>query len=449
MPSIPFGISDDRRTGNFPPFVIQNMFLEQTPTNERKIALLSRPGLSVSSTVGTGAISAIFSQDGTFSGDTFAISGGVLYRGPTALGSIPGSSPSSIAASTDELLACSRSTLRRYDGTTLADESFPDSAPVAKVVYISSFFVAARGDSQKYYWRLAGTDVWNALDFASAEARPDNLADVGVVNEILWLFGSQSVEPWQLTGNADLPFSKIPNATFDKGIFGTGCVAPFDNSLCFVGSDNSVYRIEGGPKRISTHAIEEKIAGSIGASCFSYSREGHSFLCVRYDGGGLLENGQPCPAGTAVYDAATGHWTEFSTAGHNNFRPACSAWSARNTLFGDGEDGTIWEFSGYLDGADQLERIFTAAFPIPGGRAIVDNLTVDMNTGWDRPLSGQGSAPVMELACSRDAGRRSRIGGPWRSARPAITACRRGSIGWARSALPVPCSGSGSVTRSG
>lgn len=408
MPSIPFGFRNVQRAGNFPPFRLVNLFAETNPS--AGIALLSRPGMAVSSTVGSGDIRALYKADGVFGGALLAVSGTEFYKGATYLGQVTGNLVPSIAGSSLEVLVAAGESLHQYDGTTYAAEVMPDNAEIAAVVFISGYFVAARADSQKYYWRLSGASTWDALDFASAESKPDQLADLGVVQGILWLFGSESAEPWQITGDADLPFLRIPNSTFDKGIFGRGCVTAFDNSLAFVGSDCVVYRIEGGPRRISDHDLEERLAASTVVSCFAYARHGHSYLCVRYDGGGLLDDGSLCAAGTAVYDAATQRWTEFASYGEANWLIRSATGNAEPFLGGDA--GRIWQFSGYADGAQPIERLFTAAFPVPGGRVPVDTVTVEMNVGWKRPLTGQGSAPVLEVRSSQDAGATF---GAWRS----------------------------------
>jgi hypothetical protein len=151
MPSIYYGTRTYERTnGNFPKLRLVNMFVEgAAKTSEAEIALLSRQGLGELTTVGTGPINGLFSQKGTFNGDVFSISSSALYRGSTSLGTVSfaGSGIPSFAASDTQLVIARGATARLYNGTTLANVTFPDSAPVRAVAYIGGLFVYLRGDT--------------------------------------------------------------------------------------------------------------------------------------------------------------------------------------------------------------------------------------------------------------------------------------------------------------
>jgi hypothetical protein len=84
----------------------------------------------------------------------------------------------------------------------------------------------------KFYWStpLDGRTI-DALDFATAEREPDQLLDLAALGDNLWLFGQSTVEAWAHTGEADLPFTRLENVAFDKGIMATGCRCSADNSL--------------------------------------------------------------------------------------------------------------------------------------------------------------------------------------------------------------------------
>jgi hypothetical protein len=405
MPSIAYGSGAYRRqNGNLPELRLRNMFVEAAPTAEGQVTLLSRRGLEQHSALGAGPITGIFSEPGVFGGDLFAVSGGILYRGTTSLGSIASFGPVSFAASDTELAITAGGTLYRYHETDGLDAvAFPDSAGTLAVAFHDGLFLAVREDTQRWYFSaVLDADSWGALDYASAERRPDPLLDIKVLNDTAYLLGATTIEPWANTGDPDLPYSRIEQRLFDKGVWGTGCTQEIDNTLMFVGDDGQVYRLAEVPQRVSDHGIEERIAASASVGTFAYQYEGHSFFCVRLD------------TATFQFDLATGQWSELTSYGRANFRARCAASIGTEVLFGDDAGGKVWQFGGWTDGGAPMERLFTAAFPIPGGAVPINNVNIEANSGWTDLLAGQGSDPDVELRASRDAGA---TWGEWRGAK--------------------------------
>jgi hypothetical protein len=404
MPAIPYGVGAYRRErGSLPEFTLVNMFLEKTPSAENGVVLMSRPPLEAYSTVGSGPIQGVFSKEGTFGGDIFTVSNGQLYRGTTLLGTVNGTGAVSFASSGFEVLVTAGSTLYSYDGTDLQAVTLPDDFHARAVAFISGHFIAIRDGTHKFYWsaQLDGRD-WDALDFASAESEPDNLLDAVEMRGNLYLMGESSIEPWYYTGALDLPFVLVQQRLFPKGTIGTGCAVEMDNALFWVASDGIVYRTADVPERLSDHGIEERISESASVSAYGFILEGHSFFCIRLDDA------------TFAYDAATGQWSEFQSYGRSNFRAISGTSRGQTVILGDDDDGTLWTFSDGFDEEATLVREFTAAFPLKGGTAVVDNVTVDANSGRTDLLAGQGSEPVIEMATSRSAGA---TWGAFRSAR--------------------------------
>lgn len=393
MPPILYGKSSYlRENGNLPEFKLVNMFVEQAPVAEGGVVLQSRPGLAESATRGTGPINGIFSQEGTFDGDVFTLSGDTLYREDAILGTVLGDGPISWAASAIEVVITRGGSAYSYDGTDLAAIAFPDGAEVAAVAIMANIFIFIREGTHNFYWSaVLDARAIDSLDFASAETRPDNLLDVVSVGPFLFLLGEETTEVWTPGGPVDLPFSRIEGRLYRKGVLATGCAREQDNALTIIGNDGIVYRISDVPQRISDHGIEERIEASDTAAAFTFIHEGHNFFCVRLE------------EGTWAFDVATGQWCEFQTYERDNFRAQCAATQGRTVLLGDDEDGTVWGLSGYLDGEAHLMRLFTAAFPIRGGSVAVDSLDVETNTGWTEDLSGQGADPVLEMRSSRSA----------------------------------------------
>jgi hypothetical protein len=400
VPSLAYGSSAySRDTGNLPRLTLINMFVEKAATSEQGITLQSRPGLTTSITAGSGPINALYSNRGLFGGDIFSVSGSTLYRQTASKGTVTGSGATSIAGSSDgttsEILIARGGSLYRYDGTSLATVTFPDTASVRAVCFIGSLFVAVRGDGAfpgRFYFSapLDGSN-WDVDNFATAERGPDDLLDIAALNDKIILYGQSTIEVWSHTGDADLPFTRIEGiGSQSKGIIATGAQCGADNTLFHVGSDGGVYRMGEGFDLISEHWLEQKVAASTAVSLFSFRWQGHEFVCVRLD------------SQTFAYDCATQAWCEFQSD-DGQWSAKCAVMVGTTAYLGNDADGTIMGLSGWADQGVDLTREFTAALQMDAaGR--VDNLWLWAETGHTDLLTGTGSAPVVEQQSSRDAG---------------------------------------------
>lgn len=397
MADLAYGVGAYRReNGGLPEFKLVNMFVEKTPAAANGVVLLSRNGLVEADSLGSGPINGLFAKQGVFDANLFAISDLTLYRDGTAIGALTGAEPSSFAASAGEVVVTMGETAFSYDGSTLAAVAFPDGANVKAVAgTIGGLFLYVRSGTGRIYWSsiLDGRTI-NGLDYLTAESSPDDARDVYIIQDGAWILGGATVEFWQLTGDADAPLSRVEGRLYKKGVIDTGCAADVDNTLFWWGSDNIIYRGAEVPQRVSDHGIEEKLAGSVERKCFTYKYEGHEFFVVRTD------------SGSFAYDVSTGQWCEPSSHGRINWRVRNAAVADIGLVFGDDEDGTLWQFDhANWDDGGTLERRFTAAFPMGGGQVRVDKLCVEANVGQTALLVGQGSDPILEMRASRDGGR--------------------------------------------
>ncbi len=394
MPSLSYGTGAYQRdTGNLPPLRLINMFVEKARTSENQIALQSRMGLSVSFTRGTGPIDAEIAGQGNFAGSLFTVSGSTLYKDGTAItGTIAGSGRASIAISDTEVAIVRGGTAYSYNGTDLAAIAFPDSADVKSVCFINGRFVFIRDDTQQFYWSdILDARTVGALAFASAERQPDRLLDCLARGDTLLLLGTETCELWNNDGSsADLPFSRIEQVVFDVGIIGTGAVTAADNSIYWIGSDAVLYRMGETPQRVSDHWLEEKIAASVSWALFTIKWQGHVWIVIRLD------------TSTYVHDVGTQEFWEAQTNG-GQWSVNCSATVGTTTYLGSDTDGSVFTFSGWDDDGVELERRFTAALQLDQPLS-VDNVRLWANVGQSAVLSGSGSAPVVEMRSSRDAG---------------------------------------------
>lgn len=373
-----------RTRGNLPALTLVNMHLEQTPTDKSGAVLQSRKALVEVAEVGSGPTRAVLQKDGVFGGDRFVVSGTGFYRGSTLLGSISGTGPVSIAASDMEVLVTAGTTLYSYNGTNLVAVTFPDSANVTKIIYTSGYFIALRAGTGTWYFSgVEDGRSWDGLDFATAENEPDALLDALVLDGVIVFFGTESVEFWAPTGDADLPYSPIQQRVFEQGIIGTNCAVQTDNSFYWIGGDKIVYRNGDVPQAVANDGIVEKAAASSSWLLFLVVDERKKFVVLRLD------------SSTYALDITTGEWCEWKSYGRSNFRAVAG--------LGDDETGKIWSLSGYVDAGGVMERGFTAGMTLDQPVS-VDNLRLTCEVGTTPHLSGDYIAPIIEMRASNDGG---------------------------------------------
>lgn len=399
MTTLAFGKGTYRRlAAGLPELRLMNMFAEAAATSQDGVVLISRPSLSFDQSLGQGPIRGLFQQEGTFDGKMFVVSGAQLIaEDGTNFGGVEGAGPVSFAASGDEVLVTAGEGPVWTNGVYAELAGFPDDADALAVAYLGGYFVGIRAGTQRFYWSgLRDAHSWDGLDYASAESSPDLLLDVIVTADIMWLLGTDTIEPWALTGDSNLPFSRIEGRVFQRGVWATGCAAQLDNALYWVGDDQRVYRSGGAlPEPLSDPGIEERVGSSTAVSAFTFEHEGHKFFAIRLD------------TETLLYDVTTAEWCEFASFGKPNFRVRCAVQHEDGVRFGDDTSASVWKFdaASYVDDGVPMQKLLTAFQPVSDGSFTLDVIHLDADFGSTPVLTGQGADPLVELRSSRDGGR--------------------------------------------
>jgi hypothetical protein len=129
---------------------------------------------------------------------------------------------------------------------------------------------------------------FDALDFSTAERKPDDIVRAMIVRGELYIFGTLTTEVFQNTGNTAFPFERISGASNDKGLTARFSVVEFDNSYVYIGSgageSPSVWR---GLSKISTSAIDNQLSNLTelelsDAIAFKYTENGSFFACFTF-----------------------------------------------------------------------------------------------------------------------------------------------------------------------
>jgi hypothetical protein len=392
-----YGISTfERKRGGFPALPIVNMLAEPVPT-EPGVALQSRSGLVNSSiTMGTGPIRGVFKADGVLNNGLFGVSDETLYESNTLVGTIDGLGSVSFAGYEDIVFVNAGGKIWKYDGASLTEIAFPDSANVIKIAVGASRLIAIREDTGEFYWsEPLGTTI-DALAFATAENSPDTLKDMLFIGDRLILFGAETIEFWPITSDPDLPFSPLVGSVLPVGIKGTGMAALFNRTFAWVTNYNEIC-VETPDNIISEPELQTRIAASTSVSLWTFYIDDVEYLAITLD------------AETWVFGARTQVWSKFESYGATNWIPRYYD----SGYFGSSETGHLIEWSdNHLDFGGVLERRFRGWAAITGGSVKVNNVVLRTNPGTTPYLSSGYTNPIVELRTSRDGGNTWQ---PWKS----------------------------------
>jgi len=378
-----------------------NLYVESAPADSRTATpLISSPGLLPNIVVGTGPILAVNDQ---YPGVWYMVSGGTAWRVRStdaglvadSLGGVGTTSGATaippyarmVTIAVDNISAVFCVPPNAYtcghnagDPLNALGGTFPGASTVTALdgYYI---FSAYPPNGQFFISQIFDPLDFDALDFATADAIPNNLLRVVTHRSDLWLFGDSGIEVWYDTGAADFPFRRRPGGTLEFPASSYMTIGHGDGSLFWLGQQNIVYRTVGyQATRISTHGIEAKIreigGGYTARSGYCYSQDGHIHYVLNFDGL------------TLVYDCATKMWHERSSAADGNGRWRAQ-WAVKygdGVQFADNVSGQMW--LGYMPGTtDAGVPIMRQAILPPDWagtrRAFCSRLEVEMESGGD------------------------------------------------------------------
>jgi hypothetical protein len=375
---------------------LSNVFAEQNPlTAKGPISLLRSPGIRAHKDVGTGPGRGLH----VFQNKLYAVSGTSLYRvesSVTSIGSIPGTSPVSMAENGINLVVVTNPDAYSTDGTTITQITDTDftSRGATMVDFLDGYFVFVESNSGRFFSSDLYSLAFDALKFATAEGSPDNLVGLIVNLRQITLMGTKSGETWWNSGANNFPFERMQDAFYEIGALGG--LAKLDNTEFCYANDRTVRRLVGNVwQRISTHGTEEKFRTYTSIpSAFTFKSEGHEFYVLRF------------AEATWIYDATTQEWHERDTYPAQTWRVIDIAELDGLYYVQDYESGKIGiiDPSVFDEWGETLRCEATYPPVYEGGRWVFHNrfeLIVKVGVGL---VTGQGSLPGIVLEFSDDGG---------------------------------------------
>lgn len=251
-------------------------------------------------------------------GRMFAVAGATLYEvasdgATTSRGSLASSSGYvSMKNGLDQLIVVDgpNGYVFTFATNTLAPITDTDWRGSRWVEELNGQFIFVPDDQPDQFYLSAIDDGSNfdALDFSSSDAQPDNIVTHRVMKQELFLFNARSTEVWIYTGDTDFPLTRYNSTPIDIGCVGLRAAVVSTDSMFWVGATDKgaglVYEMRGHqPVRVSTEAVDEALAAASdlsGVVMWAYQVAGAEFVGLNIPGA----------ATTWVFNVALEQWHE-------------------------------------------------------------------------------------------------------------------------------------------
>lgn len=233
--------------------------------------------------------------------------------------------------------------------------------------------------------------------FLTTEDSPDANVGLAVLNGIVYVFGTETTQPFSQTGGEGAAaFRPLSNSTIQRGCLSKHTIQQLDNTLFWVGDDFNVYRLNGlTPMLLSkpwvARALRSENAAQLVAT--KLELEGHAFY--------ILSGANGC----YVYDASLGEWFLWETYEQSTYE-----WAQIVAIGGD-----HFAISRINNRFAQLSRAYpqdlgveiviewTAHLPVLGGRRPIPSIRIDGTKGRGSGADVNEDAYV-SMALSKDNG---------------------------------------------
>lgn len=396
-----------------------NFYVEPLDTNPRQFMLYSFPGLMQVAVLPSAPVRGLYT---TTTGRTFAATSTTLFEvfagwSITSRGTIPtGTQQVSMTDNGQQMVLSVQGQGLLYDlaANTLTPIVPGEPALVfGRVQYLSTYFVTNNvGTSQFFYSDILDGATWPALSYYRAEARGDSLVTLYADHNELWLFGSQTVEIWHVTGDSLRPFTRSSSQFLEQGTIAPWSVNALDSTLYWLGGsprgEGPAYKAQGyQPVRISTRNVERVRSGiqTVGSALSMTARQGgHAWYMVWW----------PDTETTWAYDTLTSAWTELAALNEDGslgpwpVNQHCIAFDVH--LWGSYTDGSLYVWHPghhwYGDRPRYCERTGPFLRADEGGSKITfSSFQLQCLTGQGldgAPTGGVGVDPQYRLSWSAD-----------------------------------------------
>lgn len=389
-----------------------NMYASVKPDGDAKsdLALYSHPGLSRIDNIGVGPHRANAKK---WKGDNYWVSGGDVYKQSTNGAFVSIGTLSTTGSRV--IFAAGRNYLMLVDGsygyytqgtsiTQIGDADFPNMP--SHVDYLDGYFIVNDADTDDFYINTTTEDptAWAALDFATANARPDKGLALAVHNKDLFIFGEDSTQIYFNSGNVDFPFESYP------GSLSAGIIAPYSvvdsaYGLTWLATnengDYAIVSVSGGQTQIISSEEWNWQINQLSSVTDAYA-------WIRRQGGlTFYEITFPTAGRSWSYCFESKMVGELQSYGMTKYRGGGFGFFNGTFYIGDAVNGRVYEldFDTFADDDNSyIRKRVTRVFHKDGLSMSFRTLILDPDAGVGL-IDGQGSDPQVMMRYSVDGGR--------------------------------------------
>lgn len=287
MPDIEFAGRSRRDASNPAANPARLLNLYRRPLGgEADFVLMDVLGQEEFADIGDVFLRAMFSVDDAI----YAACGGSLYSVTSGavqnLATVNDSAETVIRANNADITVSAGGEFYLWDGASLTTPTGGAFDDVGAHDFIGQHTVLTERNGRRFMWSApADASDLDALDFATAEERDDDIIRPLAFGGNVWLFKETSIEVWYLTDSEDTTerFIRLPGGVIDTGLKSFGLLTRVNGGAAFVGDDGVVYRTMGGGREpLSVPAVHTAIERGEPRRMFRYEDEGHEIICLQF-----------------------------------------------------------------------------------------------------------------------------------------------------------------------
>lgn len=320
----------------------------------------------------------------------------------TTLGTIPGTSRAVFDGVSGTLVIVADGVAYTWDGSTFTAATDIDfESP--QTVTVLNLHAIYDGDNGRFGVAGVGTPLdIDALDYATAESKGDELLRPYAFGSVVYMFGSKVIEQWWNSGEGEPPFDKVQGGLVNIGLAAVHSVADDDQGIFFLADDDQVYyMVEGVTEPLLPDVLVRTIREmSIKSDAKGWvaTLDGQTFYFLKFTDGDR----------TFIYPKG-GEWFELSSGVDGGRYVGDDYAKCYGKHLIANEAGDIYELDGdtYTENGEVIRRVRTLS-PIHSG--LLGQSGKELEIGYFKLigkagtglLTGQGSTPKVVLQYSPD-----------------------------------------------
>lgn len=288
------------------------------------------------------------------------------------------------------------------------------------VSFKDGYFIFTASDGSVFFVsNLNDPFAYSALDFGSANVRPDKIVATHVNHNELFVCGDETIELFANIGGDAFPFQRVEGGNIQKGVYAKHSLVDFDGSFVFIGGEpNELAAVwRAGVEKISTSAIDNAIQKFSkeeisNAYAMTYAYGGNFFVAFTIES--MTQTSK-----TFVYDATTSAlsgervWHERESGIGDKWRVTSIVNAYGKLLTGDSVDGRIGQMQRDVH-SEYGDNIFRERVSKPFQKAQLPAFAGEFRLKMESGTGDITTEPQVEMSYSDDGGR-SWSNGFWRT----------------------------------